>query len=489
MKLLLRFAIFCHRWMGVAFCLLFLWWFVSGIFMMYWDFPAVRAQDRLAHAQPIDGSQVKVSPEAAAAALKLKRPAGQVHLAMFDGRPVYQFRAGRGQSLVFADTGDAQTQFPPEMNLRTAAAWSGLPGTLAKVERSTEPDQWTVQGNFRAQRPMQKYSWPDGQQVYISEASGEVVQYTTRSSRFFAYLGAIPHWLYFTPLRTNQPLWSQVVIWSSGLATVAALLGLLVGLCMYSPSQKYRFEGEPSGIPYRGQKRLHTILGLFFGVVACTWAFSGMMSMDPFPSKQPRAERRGGKIPDALRAGSPRLAEFAAKGPVEALRAASSLTVKDLEFTAFDGKALYLASGAGQQVIVPVDGNPASAVSRERLLEIVHTNAPAAGIAAVSELTAYDAYYLDRTRERILPVLRVSLNDGDHTRYYIDPRLGRIVGTYSSREWSERWLYHGLHSLNFPWLYNYRPLWDVVVLGLMLAGCWLCVTSVILGWQVLARKV
>jgi len=27
-------AILCHRWMGVAFCLLFAWWFVSGFFMM-----------------------------------------------------------------------------------------------------------------------------------------------------------------------------------------------------------------------------------------------------------------------------------------------------------------------------------------------------------------------------------------------------------------------------------------------------------------------
>ena len=34
-------AIVCHRWMGVAFCLLFMWWFISGIFMMYWSYPEV----------------------------------------------------------------------------------------------------------------------------------------------------------------------------------------------------------------------------------------------------------------------------------------------------------------------------------------------------------------------------------------------------------------------------------------------------------------
>jgi prolipoprotein diacylglyceryltransferase len=69
---------------------------------------------------------------------------------------------------------------------------------------------------------------------------GEVVQYTTTPSRVGAYLGPIPHWLYFTPLRSHQPQWSVVVIWSSGIATHTAILGLVVGLWMYSPSKPYR---------------------------------------------------------------------------------------------------------------------------------------------------------------------------------------------------------------------------------------------------------
>ena len=51
-----------------------------------------------------------------------------------------------------------------------------------------------------------------------------------------------------------------------------------------------------------------------------------------------------------------------------------------------------------------------------------------------------------------------------------------------------RWLYHGLHSLDFPWLYDYRPLWDIVVITFMLGGTALCVTSLILAWRVLGRK-
>jgi hypothetical protein len=51
-----------------------------------------------------------------------------------------------------------------------------------------------------------------------------------------------------------------------------------------------------------------------------------------------------------------------------------------------------------------------------------------------------------------------------------------------------RWLYHGLHSLDFPWLYDYRPLWDIVVITFMLGGTALMVTSLILAWRVVGRK-
>lgn len=60
-----KFAIFCHRWMGAAFCLLFSWWFFSGIFMMYWDYPSVGQSDRLERSPAMDASKIRISPEEA----------------------------------------------------------------------------------------------------------------------------------------------------------------------------------------------------------------------------------------------------------------------------------------------------------------------------------------------------------------------------------------------------------------------------------------
>jgi hypothetical protein len=488
-----KFAILCHRWMGVAFCLLFAWWFLSGIFMMYWDYPDVSASNRLERAQPIDRSKIQISAREAWSKLGEKGEAGGVALAMFDARPVYRFSSGK---TVYADDGSTQDEYPDDLLLRMAASWTSQPAQSAKKEEITQPEQWTI--GVRNRLPLFKYSFPDGEQVYVSPHDGEVVQYTTTGSRVGAYLGPIPHWLYFTPLRVRTELWSNVIIYASGIGTVMALLGLTVGVWMVSPSRKYRFEGAPTSVPYTGQKRLHMILGLFFGIVTCTWAFSGMLSMDPpFLNSDPKGAVLGNsglsasaKIQSALHPGRFRFSDYDGKTPQQALEQLNGLAVKELDFTSFDGQPLYLATiGRLETRVIPVAGNPRAAFDQDRIFQMVAHAAEPVKIVEQRLMTRYDAYYLDRHGRRPLPVLFVKLDDTEHTQLYIDQRTGRTVEEHSdSDSFIERWLYHGLHSLDFPWLYNYRPAWDIVVLTLMLGGLSLSITAVIIGWQLLRRK-
>jgi hypothetical protein len=483
-----KLAISLHRWLGVTFCLLFAWWFVSGIFMMYGDFPRVSAVDRLARAPVLDASRIHVDPEAAYKRLEFDQPPDQLRLHMYDGRPAYRFRLGRDQFFVYADNGQVESKFSMETMLRVAAVWSGQPERAARMEFNTEEDQWTVSGEFRRLRPLIKYSWPDGQQVYVSTVTGEVVQATTRSSRILAHLGPIPHWLYYTSLRKHGPLWSRVVILLSGVATIAALLGIIVGLWMYSPSKRYSIRGESASIPYTGQKRWHMIAGLFFGIVACTWAFSGMLSLDPFPLPQP-SEEVGARIASALRGGPIPLAEFAAKPAREALaQLGAGFAAKELEFTWMAGDLVYLASGRGAQTqIVPLAGGPVEALDRNLLFGVMRRAARPFRPTEVRLVTKYEAYYIDRHERRPLPVIFLKLNDGANSMYYVDPKTARVVESYDAATRVNRWLYQGLHSLDFPWLYAHRPLWDIVVLILMLGGVALSVTSVILAVRVVGR--
>lgn len=480
--------IFVHRWLGVVLCLLFLLWFPSGFVMMYWDYPSVRPADRLAHLAPLDPAKIKFTPAEAAARAQVDAP-GSVRLTTFAGRPIYRF-GGRGDSaVVYADTGDEQLEVTQNDVATIAEMWSGQSVKKARVEAVEISDQWTLQNRVRDLQPLWKFSWADGQQLYVSEATGDVIQYTTSSSRLAAYLGAIPHWLYFPPLRRNGPRWNTVVIWSSGVATFAAVLGLVVGVWMYSP-KRYRRDGAPTSIPYRGWKRWHTIIGLLSGAGAVTWAFSGLLSMEPFPQREDdgAARRSQAAIAQALRGRAP-LDKFAGKDPRAALAQLAGLKVKDLELTSFAGEPAYFATiTPGETRIVPVAGEPRLALDTQQVAGIVTRVTQPMGGASVSLVSEYDRYYLDRHRQAPLPVVLVQMNDTRRSRYYVDPRSARIVGGYSSSGFLDRWLYHGLHSMNFPWLYNYRPAWDIVVIAFMIGGTALAVTSLVLAWQVLGRK-
>jgi hypothetical protein len=476
--------------MGVALCVLFAVWFVSGIVLMYCEYPVVRARDRLARAGPLDATGIRLSPQQAYARLDAVEPPTEVRLAMFDGRPAYRFLFGRDSLLVYADNGQLQDEFPAPLTLRIAAAWARQPAARASFDGAiTREDQWTVSGEFRALRPLMKYSWPDGAQVYVSSVTGEVVQATTRASRLGAWFGAIPHWLYFTPLRKRGAAWSRIVIWASGIGTVTSLFGLLVGLLLYSPAaRRYRFPSGRSSIPYAGQKRWHTVLGMLFGLVACTWVFSGMLSMDPFAWDEGADDSR---LAAALRGGPLRMADFSAKGPQQALaQAASQFPARELELAMFAGQPVYLARESPERaLVIPVDGRQSPSFDPARIAAVLAPAVKPYTLTAVRVVNRYESYYVDRHRDRPLPVLSVRLNDPGASLYYIDLRTARIVQSYVTQTRWNRWLYHGLHSFDLPWLYRHRPAWDLVVLALMLGGTALSVTSLVIGWRRLRHKV
>ena len=162
--------------------------------------------------------------------------------------------------------------------------------------------------------------------------------------------------------------------------------------------------------------------------------------------------------------------------------------MRELELASFAGEPVYLATLAGGDTrVVPMDGEPRAGFDQQRITDAVAAATQAKGGASFSVIDQYDRYYLDRRRKRPLPVIVAQVHDAESTRYYIDPRTARVVGSYSAKGWTARWLYHGLHSLDFPWLYNHRPAWDVVVIALMVAGIALSVTSIVLAWRVVTR--
>ncbi len=76
-------------------------------------------------------------------------------------------------------------------------------------------------------------------------------------------------------------------------------------------------------------------------------------------------------------------------------------------------------------------------------------------------------------------MLRVKFDDPLQTWVYVDVELGQVVATIHRLNRLERWLYNGLHSLDFGFWYDKRPLWDIGMITLSLGAL---VTSAIGLW-------
>lgn len=476
--------------MGVGFCVLFAVWFVSGIVLMYWDFPRWSAAKRLAGMEALNAGQIRLTPTDAFSRLDASEAPQRVRITMLDGRPVYRFHYGTRQRLVHADDGSPPTPVDEAVGRRLSAAWLDRPADQATFDGPLDVDQWTVHPSVRPYGPFLKYSWDDGHEVYVAEPSGEVVQQTTSAERLGAWLGAIPHWLYFTPIRADPRLWNAVVTWASGIGTAMAAVGLIVGLWLYSPVRKpYRFAGAQSSVPYAGQKRWHTMLGLVFGLSVCTWSLSGMMSMSPVAwLRTPAPTNLAAILPGAV--WSP---EAFSEHPRDLLtRLAGMLTVKEVELAFVGGRPLYLAVESPDRSLTITPGEPPQPLlDAELLARSIATAVRPETLAETRVVEEYEPYYVDREFRHgySLPALFVRLDDAEGSMHYIDLRTGKVAKSYGAGLRWNRWLYNGLHSFDLPTLYRYRPLWDVVMLTLMVGGTALCVTSLVIGWRRVRRTI
>ena len=278
-----KWLILSHRYLGIAVGLLFVVWFATGIGMIYArGMPSLTDALRLERLEPLDLESVRVMPLEAAERAGLSESLGRVTLLMVMGRPAYRLGGG-GAATVFADTGELMPEVGPAPAREVASRFMDLPSERVRHEKLlTRADQWTV--SERGRLPLHKLSIDDerGTRLYVSPESGEVTLLTTRASRALAWVSAIPHWLYFTPLRVKQNLWTNTMIWVSGLGTVLAILGITLGIIQFKFSRPFRLSRIRSYIPYAGWMRWHYIMGLVFGVLALTWVFSGLLSMEPF---------------------------------------------------------------------------------------------------------------------------------------------------------------------------------------------------------------
>jgi len=485
-----RWLILIHRWLGIALCLLFVMWFVSGIGMMYaGGMPQLTQRARLEHMPALDFARVRLTVVDAARRMDSTQGGGRIVLLTLLGRPAYRFG---GAGTIFADTGDLLSDGGPSQAIKMAAAFMNLPDEALHHDRVlTRADQWTI--GRRGQLPLHKIRVDDAAQteLYVSTELGEVVLSTTRGTRALAWVAAIPHWMYFAPLRLNDSLWRKVVLWTSGLGTISALIGLILAVILFAPSAPFRVNRIGSYIPYSGWMRWHYITGAVFGVFVLTWVFSGLLSLEPWDWAS--TEIPGGEIQAALTGGPMSLSEFP---PFEAATwnrlLSSSGVVKQVEFKRVQGDQYFVLQGDEPVPLLVAASSleiRRQPFSTESLLNLVKEGYPDAPILESALLSEYDSYYYARGAEPPLPILRVKFDDAGGNWLYIDAGMSQLVAAYSRRARVERWIYHGFHSLDFSFWYYNRPLWDIGVIALSLGGATLSMIGVVIGFKRLRRNV
>ncbi len=505
--------IYTHRWLGIAGCVIFFVWFVSGVVMMYQRMPRLTAEERLARLPPLDLDAVRVPPAEAVAADE--PPPDRLRIGTLAGRPVYRLsRAGRWRT-VFADSGEPLTALSADAALDVVRRF--IPehaATAHYAQHLTAPDQWTIDGGLPRFLPLHRIELGDAQRtdVYVSDRTGEVVMKTTATGRLWGYLGAVLHWTYFTPFRLQAGLWRWSIIWAALIGCVMCLSGLVIGIWRVSRTPRFRLKGVRSHSPYAGLMWWHHYAGLAFGLFTFTWSLSGALSLTPWdwaPSTSPSHE-------ETLRAmGGPLRLDVATlpaiRGALTAV--AGEFAARELELLQFRGqpfvlayrppsltaaresrnpdlRAFHSATLALDHRMVRLDGGPATVFTR-----FADADARAAAREARPDLPMrdavwladYDDYYYDRHRMSPLPVLRVRFGDPEGTWLYVAPTHGALVMKQSRLSRWNRWLYNGLHSLDFAVLLRHRPLWDAVVVLLSLGGIGLTVTTVVPAWRRLRR--
>jgi len=502
-----------HRYLGIALSSLFVLWFLSGIGIMFaGGMPRLNLQERLYREPAIDLSLIKLSPSEArghadstegSAADDMTQRRRPISIRTLLDRPVYHVD---GQT-IFADNGAILEGVDQSTAMTIAGRFMDVPQDRMQYSLLTEVDQWTMTQSSLL--PLHKVTVDDGTQLYISPATGEVVQKTTRRTRTLAWVGTIPHWLYFKSLRTNQPLWYQVVCWTAGIGTILALAGIALSFTQLKIKRPFRFTHISSYIPYSGWMRWHYIAGAVFGVLTFTWVFSGLLSMEPFRLLTgPTLE---GNLRSALTGGPLSVDEFPRIDADQWKPLLPNREIKEIDYARIQGEPYFVVRTSPVHVADKKDRPhqpyySQSGVDPDRVLIHARTMQARTGPFSVESmmsrvketwpdvpvvesalLTEYDSYYYSRDGQRPLPVLRVKFDDPVKTWVYIDATMSQQVAAIHRLDRFERWIYNGLHSLDFSFWYYNAPAWYTGMILLSLGGTAVCVLGMYLGFTRMGR--
>ncbi len=471
-----------HRILGTLLSILFLVWFLSGLVMIYHTFPRADREDKRAK---MDFLSAEKLPSLQTIGNRL--PEGEliknITLNSYLGQTVFHIRTDKGSYDLPADTAETLPAIDWERIQKVASLWCSAP--VGRVDSLYKLDQWIPFGRLKEEFPIYKFHFadPERHELYISSKSGEVLQYTDKESRFWAWLGAIPHWVYFTSLRQDAELWIKVVVWLSGIGCAMCIAGIYLGIRDFRLARKRKLTSPYKKFWYKW----HHLIGLLFGLFVLTFCFSGMMSLARVQDWGLRAKLDINPVME-LRKMTPSPLDY----PLDYREVVKAYPgqIRQMEWSGFGDIPYYIVQADNSEITINANSERSVAplnLTPEDIRSVLSKIHEAGDIKNIELLTAYDTYYISRKRRLDLPVWKVSVQDVDNSCYYINPSNGQCRYINTPSRWNH-WMYPALHSLNIKVLVDHPVLWNIVMWGTMLGGTFVSLSGVWLGVRYLLRK-
>ncbi|MFQ3243942.1 MAG: hypothetical protein ACI9SP_000567 [Arenicella sp.] len=463
--------------------------------MMYVEYPELTERERVNAISPLDFNTINISVADIQNGLADDNEIEQLNLLSVLNRPVYKFTfTDKSLMLFYADSGDAFQNVKPSDAKEAAQLFAQNSNLVTSANGPeylghTEMDQWTVYGGFNEHRPLHKVSLnnAEGTILYISSSTGEVLRDTHRWERMWNWVGSTIHWIYPMQLRKHSNLWVNVVIAISIAGVISVVSGTIVGILRLRLKRRYK---DGNVTPYTGVQKLHHVLGITFTLFITMFIVSGLFSMNPFgifnnkTSSVEQVKRYTGGTYD--------LTEFDRN--LENLKdnAEKIQEIKELSWQMLGGEGLLIAKRNNSnssldplRTVTNLNRDELEQKTRNAISQLL----PDSELVKLDRITEYDNYYYTtHNRYMPLPIFRARFSDTQSTWYYVDATTSEVLARSTQTDRIKRWLYNGLHSLDFRFLLVNRPLWDIIVIFLSITGVIFSLTSLVISWRRLRKN-
>jgi len=460
-----------HRWLAIPLAPLFAMWFASGLVMHFVPYPALSEAERIAGLPPIDVARVLHGPREAVAASGVAGAARVRLLQRADG-PVYIVARNRALAALHAEDltpAGVHTDSLALMLARGHARARALAATEATVAGPIRHDQWTVAEDLDPHRPLYRVALndPAGTELYVSSVTGEVVRDSTRRERRWNAIGSVAHWIYPTWLRARPRAWTATLWLISGLASIAAIAGAVLGPALLVMRRALV-------LPAGSLRAWHHALGLFCAAFVVSWIVSGWLSLDNglvFPARAVSATEA------AVLAPAPDWDALPADAPVQAPQA------KEVEWFFFNGTPYRRDRfDLDTQQLFP-DPTAPQASPRRAFLTLSEIETLARRLPGACSAGAIEARADDFARASVVPgvpVYRIACGD---LWLDVDGASGAIIDRLDPARRAQRVLAGALHTLDVPALSARPALRSVLVIGLCGCGLAFSLTGCVLAWR------